>query len=137
MVNWITKLMGVKDAASELKEDELGSIIVDLRDVKDGSNEPGLITVAFNSVFATVASAKRLNTRVILQCQAGISRSPAFAVAIFVYANDVEWEDAIEIVKRKVPQMQINQDLLMSLKIAFGEIMPEAKPETGEPNTKL
>lgn len=122
MTRWVTKYLGIKDAKSRLSTDEYGSIILDLRDMADGSNPPELLARIFGKVFATVASAKKLGTRVILQCEGGISRSPAMVAAIFVYANDMEWEDALDLVKKKVPEAQISLELLDSFKEAFGQV---------------
>jgi len=54
--------------------------------------------------------------KVILQCQAGLSRSNAIAVAILASGTQMDWEDALELVKKKCPIAQINQELLDQLK---------------------
>ena len=122
MVRWVTKYLGIKDADSELSLDEYGSVIVDLRDVADGENDQRTMMLAFNRVLSIVAQMKKLNTRAILQCEGGLSRSPLFAAAIFVFANDLEWEDALDFIKKKIPEAQISQDLLDSMKKAFGQV---------------
>ena len=119
MVNWVTKTLGVKSANSKLKKDEFGTIVVDLRDINDGTNDATTIALVFNRVFSAAALGKNTGTKVILQCEAGISRSCAFIAAIFVRANDMEWDDAIDFVKKKVPQCQINLDLIDSIKEAM------------------
>ena len=113
MVSWITQQIGIKSVSEELKEDELGSIIIDLRDLVDGKNEPSKILATVQKIFSVVS---KRNNKVILQCQAGISRSPAFMAAILVYGTGITWEEAIAFVKSKHPATQINQDLLDSLK---------------------
>lgn len=53
---------------------------------------------------------------VIIQCQAGISRSNCFAAALLVYGTKMDWDDAIDLVKKKCPRANINLDLLSQFK---------------------
>jgi hypothetical protein len=116
VVYWITKTLGVKGASDELSPEDYGSIIVDLRDITDGKNEDSrVIADTVIKVFKILA----FNYRVILQCQAGISRSPAFAALLFVYGNRMYWDNALDLVKKNCPIMQINQDLLDQMKMMF------------------
>ena len=115
MVNWITKKLGVMSASSKLKKDEFGTIIVDLRDIVDGSNSIEDVIMAYNKVLSAAGISSNLKCKVVLQCEAGISRSCAFVVALLYRASDMEWEDAIDFVKKKVPQCQMNLDLLDSI----------------------
>lgn len=112
MVFWITKIMGVKSVDEELNDQEKGSVIIDIRDIADGSNPQGLLTNTLSKVAKFLSSKERI----IIQCQAGISRSPAIAAAMLVYGTYMEWDDAIDYVKKKCPRTQINQDLLKCLK---------------------
>jgi protein-tyrosine phosphatase len=59
-------------------------------------------------LFAVVSNRK---AKVVLQCEAGISRSPAFVTALMVWGMQLEWEDAVKFVKRKNSRTQINQEL--------------------------
>jgi protein-tyrosine phosphatase len=122
IVNWVTKFIGVKSAKSPLKESEFGSIIVDVRDLKDGVNDPNELVKALQRLFTVVAFARQYKSPVIIQCEAGLSRSTSLIAAIFVKANDMEWEDALEFVKKKVPEAQFNQDLLDCLKAVLETI---------------
>jgi protein-tyrosine phosphatase len=111
MVYWITRTMGVKAVNEELNDEEKGSVIIDVRNVVDGSNPQGVLTNTLGKLAKFLSSRERI----IIQCQAGISRSPAFAAAMLVYGTNMEWDDAIDYVRKKCPRTQINQDLLKSL----------------------
>jgi len=122
LVSWITRTLGVKSSRSKLRKEEFGLIIVDLRDVVDGPNDPMDIIKTFNKVLTVAAVGRKSNVKVVLQCEAGISRSCAFVAAIFVHANDMEWDDAIDFVKKKVPECQMNLELIDSIKEALERV---------------
>jgi protein-tyrosine phosphatase len=116
IVNWITKFIGVKSAKTPLSEKEYGSIIVDVRNLIDGVNEPDELVKTLQKLFTVVAFARQFKSPVVIQCEAGLSRSTSLIAAIFVKANDMEWEDALDFVKKKVPAAQFNQDFIDCLK---------------------
>jgi protein-tyrosine phosphatase len=118
MVYWVTKGLGIKAANEELTPDEYGSIIIDVRDITDGKQmKDGQEN--FNALAEKLYAIKGIlatRQRTIIQCQAGVSRSPSIVAAMLVYATSMDWEDVLDIVKKKCPRTQINQDLLDQLK---------------------
>lgn len=114
MVYWITRSLGIKAVNEELKENEYGAVIVDVRDIKDGVNAPEKLSEVLQRV-ASTASNPRIRT--VIQCQAGISRSPILAAALLSLTIKMSWEDAKWFVKHKCKRMQVNQDLHDQLKL--------------------
>jgi protein-tyrosine phosphatase len=128
MVCWITTQLGVKPVDGELKESEYGSVIVDLRNVPDMSfldkteaekkealvKYVPMVLETIQKIFKIVS---QRDIKVILQCQGGISRSPSFVVGILVYGTLMEWDDAQEFVKKKCPEAQFNEDLMLCIKM--------------------
>ena len=108
-------------AGEDLKSDEYGSIIIDVRDIVDGKqvqkDDPTKETfeVLANKLYL-IKNILATRERVIIMCQAGMSRSPAIVAALLVYATSLDWEDVLAIVKKKCPRTNINPDLLDQLK---------------------
>jgi hypothetical protein len=113
-LNWITDQIGIKSVKQNLKESEYGAIIIDLRNIKDdGTNDQNEVYMTLQKIFKVVTNR---DAKVILQCDGGISRSPVFMAAILVMGTQMSWDDAIDFVKKKNPETQINQDLLDTVK---------------------
>lgn len=119
MVYWINRVLGVKASFEELDDQEKGSIILDLRNLVDGTNDPTKLLNTIKNAVALYTIARQRNLRLILQCQAGVSRSPAIAACVLVLECDFEWNEAIELVRKKCPVMNVNLDLLDQLKSIF------------------
>jgi len=119
LVFWINRILGIKAVGEDLTEGEYGSIIFDLRSLKDGTNDITPLVNTIKNAVAFYTIARERNLRLILQCQAGISRSPAIAATILGLQCDYEWEEALELVKRKCSRTNINQDLLDQLRSIF------------------
>lgn len=116
MVWWITKLIGTKAVDEELKEEEYGSIIVDVRDIVDGNNDIVLLRNTIRVLMGLCTYCSQVNKKLIIQCQAGISRSNALAAVLIALQVNIELDDALEFVKKKCPRTNINQDLLDQIK---------------------
>jgi hypothetical protein len=128
MVNWITTQIAIKSPDEPLTEKEYGAIIIDLQDVPNVSfadlNEatkkatmadavPQCLTT-IQKIFKIVANR---DLKVILQ--SGYEKAPLFVAAILVYGTLMTWDDAIDFVKAKFPDMKVNEDLLLCIKVAL------------------
>ena len=112
--------MGTKSVKDDLSKDEYGFIILDCRVLVDGYNEPILLMNFVKTAMTLYSIAVQKNIKLILQCQAGLSRSNAIALAILTTECGFEFEDALEYVKKKVPIAQMNNDLLNCLRRITG-----------------
>uniref|UniRef100_A0A6M3XDJ5 Putative dual specificity phosphatase catalytic domain n=1 Tax=viral metagenome TaxID=1070528 RepID=A0A6M3XDJ5_9ZZZZ len=119
MVFWINRILGIKAVDEGLTEEEYGSIILDLRNLVDGKNEITPLVNTIKNAIAFYTICRERNLRLILQCQAGISRAPAIAATILGLQCDYEWDEALELIKKKCPRVNINQDLLEQLRSIF------------------
>ena len=119
IVYWITKFLGTKAVNEELKPEEYGSIIYDVRHLKDGENELVPLRNTIQTVAGLCTYCSKFGMKLIIQCDAGISRSNMLAVVMLVAQVDMELQDAIDFVKKKCPRMQINQDMLDQLKLIY------------------
>lgn len=118
MVYWITRILGTKAAGEDLSPEEYGCIILDVRDLNDGKNETLPLVNTIKALNGLVRYAEGVGKRVVVQCQAGISRSNVL-VATLLVLDGLEWDDALELVRKKCPRVQINQELLDQLRSIF------------------
>ena len=118
MVYWITRTIGTKAAGEELKPEEYGCIIFDVRNLTDGKNESLPLIKTLKALRGLITYAEGVNRRVIIQCQAGVSRANAMA-ATMLFLDGLEWDDALDLVKKRCPRTQINQELLDQIKEIF------------------
>jgi predicted protein tyrosine phosphatase len=58
--------------------------------------------------------------RVVICCVAGISRSNAIALGVLVKYFDMDFYDAWELVRQRVPRANINSSHISKLKKLFG-----------------
>jgi len=116
MVYWITKLIGTRAVGEELKDEEYGSIIVDVRNLVDGKNDIVPLMNAVKLLMGLCTYCSQTNRKLIIQCQAGISRSNALAAVLIALQVNIELDEALEFVKKKCPRTNINQDLLDQIK---------------------
>lgn len=113
---WITKHVGTMAVGEDLREDEYGCVIIDIRDLVDGKNDDQKLAEVIGRV---VASAANFRVRTIVQCQAGISRSNAVVAAMLALTVKLYFDDAIDFVKKKCPRANINIDLYRQMKEAI------------------
>lgn len=111
-MKWILHNLGtcsIEETQDAIKQYHKGTVLIDVRDIVDGKNKnPKTIKKHLKAILGNL----RLGEKVIIRCYAGISRSNAMAVGILMLCHNLSKEDAIDLVKLKVPQTQINQDLL-------------------------
>jgi predicted protein tyrosine phosphatase len=62
--------------------------------------------------------------RVVICCVAGISRSNAIAIGLLVKYFDMDFYEAWELVKQRVPRAYINPNHISKLKTLFGVTLP-------------
>ena len=120
MVYWINRLIGTMSASEDLKEGEYNSIILDCRLLADGYNEPVPVMNFIKNAMAHYEIASQRKERLVLRCEAGISRSNAVAVALLVGHCSFEFEEAVKYVKKKVKRAQIDSTLLNCIRSLFG-----------------
>jgi len=106
VIYWITDLIGTASAI-ELHSWPIDSAPINLLDLEDGWNEPFRIYMRLKESLGILAQGKRL----IFVCLAGISRSNAFATTMIAYLEDIDWDDAYNLVRKKCPRAQINMKL--------------------------
>ena len=109
---WITRKLATTDL---LQETEPGVIILDVRDLNDGPNNPYLIVPKIIMGDYIIREGNRLAVR----CHGGVSRSNAVAAGIISYQLGLPFEDSIvEIVRKAVPRMLIDPAMYDSTKNA-------------------
>ena len=111
MTYWIRDYLGTT-AAGEICDP--GVVVVDVRDLVDGANEPALIWQKIKTAMAVL----KLNDRVVIQCAAGISRSNAIAAAVLAVREGFDYSDALRIVIAKVPRANPNLEIKESVRAA-------------------
>jgi len=105
MTYWI--IDGVLGTCAVNEETPKGTIIVDIRDLEDDWNDPILIQRKIRIIIKTLST----GMPVIIRCQAGMSRSNAIAIATLCHLNGKNWEENEELVRKRVPRMQLNMNL--------------------------
>lgn len=133
MVYWINRFLGTKSSTEDLKEGEYNSVILDCRVFNDGYNEPLVLVNFLKNAMAHYEICTQRTQKLVLQCQAGLSRSNAMAVAILVGHCSFDFEDAVEYIREKVPRAQMDNTLLNCLRQILGyKIVGEFKRPTEE-----
>ena len=117
---WINSDIGI----SSVNEVGLGypaeiQIILAL-DLVDGKEIPFRIYLKLKEALVYLAHGKKI----LFVCQAGISRSNGLATTLIAYLNKIDWDDAYNIIRKKVTRTQVNLDFMDSCKEAL-QIMRE------------
>jgi Dual specificity phosphatase, catalytic domain len=103
---------------------EIGEIdgfkIVDVRMLNDGNNS----LEEYKLNIERVLSWLRDNTNVVVCCDTGKSRSNAIALAVLVKYFKLNFYDAWELIKQKVPISNVNPSLISDLKKLFTVSLP-------------
>lgn len=95
--------------------------IVDVRDMLDhGGNHVSLYQKKIYTVSAFLAEGKN----VVICCGGGQSRSNAIAFGVLVDMFSMNFYDAWELVKKKVPICKINPSHIDALKRIFNVVLP-------------
>lgn len=111
MTYWIWDNLGTCSITEYTIE---GVIVVDVRDLKDGSENIGKI----KHKLITIGGLLAMGHQVVIRCVAGMSRSNAVACGMLMLFNKIEWYEAENLVKSKVPRCMINQDFADCVKQA-------------------
>jgi len=125
MVNWIIGDLGIcslNETLDAIKNEHIGAILVDVRDLTDGKN---INTKRIKAYLRTIKELREKGFRVIIRCHAGISRSVALAIGILMLQHNLSYEDSYDIVRKQMPQANPNLDLLDQIK----ELVLELKRE--------
>lgn len=114
MVRWITRDLGVMTASESLAKLEPNTVIYDIRHLTDGRNTDE------KKLTDTIISAYKLlclrSFKVVLMSERGVSRPCLVAATLLVQSTSMSWEDAVAYVKMKVPNTNINSELLNQVK---------------------
>lgn len=95
--------------------------IVDVRDLLDGSgNKEADYSFKIHQVVVRLIAGKK----VVVCCGAGQSRSNAIAVGALVRHNNMDFYDAMELVRKNVPIAQIDPSHVSALKNIFKVGLP-------------
>lgn len=113
MPSWILWNLGT--SGEDLREDLSSYKVFDIRDLIDGYNQPEVIAVKLHAILESV---KKKDVRIVVKCQAGISRSNALVMGVLCLYNNLDWDDAERIVRCLVPRANPNQGILDATKEA-------------------
>jgi protein-tyrosine phosphatase len=73
--------------------------------------------------------------RILVHCQAGISRSPSFVCGYLMYQG-FSWEEALDLVRWQRPQVFPHFKIERSIKKALGQVLDEKTTLLGGSNDK-
>lgn len=119
MVYWIwTNGLGTINMVEN--NTEVGVIIVDVRDLSDdGKNGIDAVADKISLVANLVAS----GYKVVVRCQAGMSRSNTIACAAMLMINtEMNWTEAWKKIEKACPRARLNMDLMDISKKALEEL---------------
>ena len=116
MTYWIIEnKLGTAAIGEELPK---GSNLYDVRYLKDGINNLNILKGTIYNIYKDLSR----GSRIIIRCQAGISRSNAIAIAVLCLYNKNSWEENEKIVREKVRRTQIESSLKDCCKrVLYGE----------------
>jgi predicted protein tyrosine phosphatase len=112
--------MGLLELAEE------GTLVFDVRDINDGKNDTPEYPIErvirkFCELIKTYRVVNAYGFRMAIRCAAGISRSNAFAAGLIAYNQNIDFEDALNIVKERVGRAMPNMDIIDCVKVALAE----------------
>lgn len=117
IVYWILWNLGT--SGEDDHEDLSTYKIFDVRDLVDGFIDPYLIA---GRLLMIIDEIKKNQSKIVVKCQAGISRSNALVMGILCINNNMEWDDAHRIVKILVPRAAPNEGIINATKQAISAI---------------
>lgn len=115
---WITENLGTaaKYEMEEIKKLEDVEVVIGF-DIRDGEgNTPLQIKRKVWQISEITSKGKRA----VIVCKGGISRSNAIALAYLVW-NGMDFDDACNLIREKVPIVQFNMDLLDLVKEIYAK----------------
>jgi predicted protein tyrosine phosphatase len=95
--------------------DKSDSWIVDVRDIRDESQPAG----AYRDKIDYAIECLNNHGRIVICCGAGQSRSPAIAIGVLMKKYDMDFYDAYNLVREKVPNAEIEPCHIEKLKRLF------------------
>lgn len=115
-MNWITDNLGtasLKELESLRKQKDIEiEMVIDLIDGKQINKGQ------FESKIAHIENLLKKRKKVVIVCRGGQSRSNAVALA-YLIKNGMDFDEAYNLIKSKVPIMRIRPDLLDFVKNLF------------------
>lgn len=94
--------------------------IVDVRDILDESQP----TEVYEKTIDRAITALNENKKIVICCGAGQSRSNAIAIGVLMRKYDMDFYDACDLVREKVPIAQIESCHISKLKKMFNVGLP-------------
>jgi len=126
-IYWITTQIGIKTWDEEIKEEDFGAVIIDLRDIKaDGTNDITKFAIKLQNVFNTIANRK---VKFILQDDANLEVATAFVCGIFLWGMQIKVEDTIEFVGMKIKEITYSaegSDPVRSINVTLNDEFKES-----------
>ena len=113
---WITNRIGT---CAEAEETPPGAMVIDVRDLNDGREDPQKIIPKLTIGLIAV---KRFDIPTIYRCRMGVSRSNAMAAGVIAILDDKDYMDAIGTVCDKVPRAQPNMEIIDSVHAAVEQL---------------
>lgn len=114
----ITKYLAIEDVSTVEPSDEAQNIIVDISELTEEADTKTILN-CFNKTLALASIGKKCNAVVILKHPTDPSMAGLMATAIFVFANNMEWNKAIKIIKNEYKKFNPNEKILSILKEEF------------------
>jgi len=105
---WITKTLATSSMSEFMLRKRKNVVAVDVRDLIDGEGNDFEV---FIGKVEEVENMINVNQKVCICCESGISRSNAVALAYLVRSG-MEFDDAYNLIMKKVPVVQIDMALL-------------------------
>jgi protein-tyrosine phosphatase len=109
-----------------------GIVIIDVRDLEDGLNEPGVIWRKVGAALCALS----LGNKVAIRCHAGISRSNAIAAAVLAIRENRSYNQALEIMRERIPTAQPNEEIVEAVQTALNTHVWKAKGPNHKHNFK-
>lgn len=92
----------------ELTEENYGSVIIDLRDIKaDGTNDITKLAIKMQNVFSTVANRK---LKIILQDNANMEVATGFICGLFLWGMQITVDDTLKFMNAIHPSNKYEED---------------------------
>ncbi len=120
---WIDGRIGTM---SQDEQSEDGVVVLDVRDLVDGVNNPDLIVPKLVLGYQVIETFKY---RLAVRCVAGVSRSNAVAAGIISLLDGRDYMDCLNTVREAVPRSNPNPLIIDSVEKALKEIDATHKTE--------
>ena len=123
-MKWILHNLGtcsIEETLESIKKYQTGIIVVDARDIPDDKCS-GEDFERLKKHIVIVSLLRKRGYRVLVRCHAGISRSNSIAIAVIMLDHKMIFEDALDLVKTKIPEANPHPELLDNIKDAVKEI---------------